>query len=399
MEKVLFYIPPDKNNYARWDGQSIRSGGHGASGSHQSTVVVAEQFIKQNIADTVLVYNFCNDTVVKGVRYIKTLDSAKDIDTLIVPSWFATHNNAFEHIKSDYPNIKNIIIWFHCPFLWGTLIASLININFPVNVSFVHLSTWSKNNVFKAIPANIKICSNHFMIPNALMSDCLPIYNVTERPNDAVFFACFERGGEVSERVWKLLKQREPHLWGKFTSIQYTDKSQCDDKISLFSKLNNARYFVYPLVLPPGSNSYSVHRDTFGCCVAEAIANGVEVLSYPVGALGEHFEDMIHWIPFPKTTSKETINESYNDIRVPEMFGDVQVEVIASMLKSLNDSYESRSLVRQQNANIVKARFDMDNIGRLWKTNMQSLQRESKPIEINRGLQSIHHKNRRGLLI
>jgi glycosyltransferase involved in cell wall biosynthesis len=68
------------------------------------------------------------------------------------------------------------------------------------------------------------------------------------------------------------------------------------DKKTLFTHLAESTYFVYPLYTP----YKDVHMDTFSCVVAEAIALGCTVLTYPLGALPENFDGYVHWLPQPE---------------------------------------------------------------------------------------------------
>lgn len=397
MNIVLFHMPADGNNYARWDGYSIRNGGHGISGSHQSFVIIAEQLVKARVISTAYLYNFCNDVVVNGVNYISDNQKvASEIDTLVIPSWYAKNNVTFSNIKQQYPQLKRLVVWFQCQLLDGTMAESLTQMTPQVEVVFMHVSQWSRLNIMKMMPSKLlERVSKHYVIPNPLMSDCLSVYNAESRGTDAVFFACFERGGEVAERVWKALKKHEPSVWGSFKSLQYNVQNACNDKMSLFATLSTARYFIYPLVLPPSYNSYSVHRDTFGCCVAEALANGVEVLSYPVGALEEHYGDMVHWIPFPPRVTKEIINNSVYDPKVPELFGDVQVAVIVEMMRKLNDTYNERATQRQLTAEKVRQLYNAERVGKMWMVSIDDM--KSIPVTTTPTLS--HAKSKRGLLL
>jgi len=402
MKHVLFLIPQDKNNHSLWDGDAIRNGGVGASGTHQSFVIVAEQMMKNKTIEQAYIHNFCKESCVNGVRYIRDTSSISSlIDTVIVLPWYAKSMHAFADLCNTYPKLKTIVVWFQCQLLEQGTALSIINSPPSLEIVFVHLSYWSKNNVIKMSPPNVLARINkHYIIPNALMSDTLPPYKGTLHPNNAIFSACFERGGEVAERVWTKVKKENPSKWGDFMACEYPDKSNQKDKNQVFQALGNARYFLYPLVLPPGPFSYSVHRDTFGCAVAEAIACGVEVLSYPVGALEEHYKDMIHWIPFPLGLTKEDINQSVTDPRIPELFGDLQVNIIANMLNTLDASYEQRAGKRAKDAERVRSMYHANTIGEMWHAYFKNETHSgvaSSTIEMRKPFS--HCKNKHGKLL
>lgn len=401
MKHVLFLIPQDKNNHSLWDGKAVRNGGVGVSGTHQSYVMVAEQMMKNKTIQQAYIHNYCNDTVVNEVMYLSDTQSISHlVDAIVVPPWYCKSTNSFTDLCNVYPNLKTIVVWFHYHLLEHGIALSIINSPSTLDIVFVHLSQWSKNNIMKMSPPNILArVSKNFVIPNALMTDALPTYTDTIHPCNATFTACFERGGEVAQRVWNKVKKQNPGKWGEFTSYAYTDTSNQRDKLQIFDALGNARYFIYPLVLPPGLSSYSVHRDTFGCAVAEAIACGVEVISYPVGALEEHFSDMIHWIPFPLGLTKEDINQSITDPRIPELFGDLQVNIIASMLETLDASYEQRVNKRAKDAERVRSMFHANKIGEMWHTcfGNEALVDKSKKAEVRKPFS--YSKNKHGKLL
>lgn len=55
------------------------------------------------------------------------------------------------------------------------------------------------------------------------------------------------------------------------------------DKLGVLRAMRRASYFLYPLTLSPSSDyPGSVHKDTFALCVAEALAMGVIVVTWPV---------------------------------------------------------------------------------------------------------------------
>lgn len=347
--EILFYIPYDHNSHTRWDGETIRTGGAGVSGSHQSMVLVAEWLAMTNDRWSVYIYNYCPNKEYNKVKYIDNLEAAYNVSTVIVPSF--AYSLAF---LNKFPKLQRVIIWYHCHF-----VLQMHDLPRHLIVDAVHLSDWSQRQVLSNSPDHR--IRHHYQIPNALMTDVLPPYNTAYRPPDAIFTPCYERGGLVAERVWSLLKHQHPDIWGQIIIKNYTSQEAQYDKRSLYALQSNVRYFIYPLVLP----TYCVHRDTFGCCVAEAIASGVEVISYPIGALPQHYGDMIHYIPLPNGLTPEFINSGYF-INVPELFADAQVKVIADFLCSLHATYDQRRKQREINAQIVKQRFNIKNIGPSW---------------------------------
>ena len=93
-----------------------------------------------------------------------------------------------------------------------------------------------------------------------------------------VFIATYERGGAVAavvaEKLGKELKTASYYLKNHPNHIASPSLS----KRALRALLDTCDIFVYPLVLPNGE----VHHDTYACCVHEAMAAGVLVVTWDV---------------------------------------------------------------------------------------------------------------------
>lgn len=372
--QALFYIPKDDNVDKRWDAQSMRIGGIGLSGTHQSYVIVAEELKRRAIVSHAYMFNFCNDVVVNDVEYISNLNKAFDAELLVIPSFITNMDFMFTDNKLLFSNLKQVVVWFHWHFLFTGLANSLVNLKQKyahIKIDFVHISRWSQQHVLKMTPPVINnLISKQGIISNAVMSDMLntPDYYSQKRSNDIIFIAGFDRGGEMAKRVWQKLKSRNPQYWGSFISKAYHIPGGCTDKKGIFELLSKAKYFIYPLVLPPEQYPYKIHRDTFACCVAEAIACGVEVLTYDVAALSEYYSGLVHFIDFPDGVTRHAINDSMADPYFWQMYHDNQVDIIANMLEQIDATYENRHFWRLQNAKQIRDKFSAFTVGDAWES-------------------------------
>ena len=356
-KSIIFYMPKDPNNHTIWNGDTIRTGGIGVSGSHLSTVIAAEALANQPGFEVYL-HNYCLDEIINKVNYVSQV-RAKTYDYLVVYPWATEHT--YEHV-----DCKNIIVWLHCPTCCGSLLNYLYKTSKPIYT--VHLAEWCKGLSMLAMPDVIASkLLKHYVVPNGLL-DPLPVINSSIHPPNSMFIASFERGGKVAQQVWSLLKERDNDRWGDFIVKAYTDKREQVDKVTIYKLFENIRYFIYPLVLPNDSHLGTVvHRDTFGCCVAEAIACGVEVFSYPVGALPEHYGDMVHWLPFPDGITANHINEDvHTQKQLPAMASAEQIQRIAAFVDKLDATYHDRASQRLDNARRVRERFSSKRIGNMW---------------------------------
>lgn len=373
--KFLFYIPHDANAHTTWDGAMVRDKGVGVSGTHLATIVAAEQLAASDPNNKCTVLYNGNNKIANGVWY-----PARDADlrgmryeVLCIPSWTGENMLSRQRVVQllEGNPIGRIIVWFHCPYCMPAmqefLVAIKQGLGRDISIDYLHIASWSARNVKRMLEGNRVInnsSTRHYIIPNPLMDDVLPALTTVQlsKPQkDFVFIASIERGGGVAQNVHNILRGRDKS-WGSFITHDYTKKDVQLDKVGVYEALKGARYFLYPLVLPSGK----VHRDTFGCCVAEAIAMGVEVVSYQIGALPEHFGDMIHWLPLPGGLNTEYFNENIDDRFVTELVSDEQIGVIVAFMEELDMTYESRRQKRLQDMIMVRNKFSSVNIGELW---------------------------------
>lgn len=356
---ILFHIPYDVHVKNRWDGEMIRHGGAAVSGTHQTLVLVAEYLAKYT-NHQIYVLNNCYNKTYKGVHYVELAQNLpNDIHTLVVLNW--TSYIPISNVRA----LQHVIAWYQCP----EYNYSLHQVLFPLSqtsnarISFMHVSEWSKSNVFKAFSGFYPLCKS-ITIPNALMIDCLPpnIDFGVSRPNTAIFFACWERGGVVAERCWEKVCKVGTGF-GDFIKLNYAGGNQKGDKTCIFNTYANARYFIYPLINPDNG---LIHRDTFACVVAEAIACGVEVLTYPVAALKEYYDGLVTWIPMPPTVTVDDVDSPYPTPSIPALGHESHDDVIVKLLMDINTNYEQRTALRQERAQKVRERFDPENLFAPW---------------------------------
>lgn len=107
-----------------------------------------------------------------------------------------------------------------------------------------------------------------------------------------VFHAAFERGGIMASRI---CDNNTLHVasYSKCNGIPNTCKFYgALNKSDIKRLLGSCEYFIYPLTLGDGR----VHHDTFACCVLEALACGVIVITYDVAALREVYGEYLQYI-------------------------------------------------------------------------------------------------------
>lgn len=311
-KNILFVMPNVKKDIeSEYNGDLIRNGGVGASGTHQSSIIVAEGLAKKGHSVTFYDSNVKPGTNI-GVKYINSKD---DIDYEKTDVLIALSQEEHRFPK-EFKDLKKLIIFFQTVELRN--IEDIYKNIKAKSREYVFVSQWAKN-------AN-KSKEGH-VIYNAVMDDMLP--EVVEKPdNSFIWNASWERGGEVAKKV-------SENLGGNFILMTYTQKDKSYDKKDIFENMNKSKYFVYPLVLP----SAHVHKDTFGCCVSESLCMGVHVITWPIACMPELYGEEgkgCHFIKIPDNFNKELL-ENYDFISEPNLLSEQAIELITDTVKSIGD--------------------------------------------------------------
>ena len=145
------------------------------------------------------------------------------------------------------------------------------------------------------------------------------------------FFPCWPRGGSAAERVARatnavIHKPSANYKLGKHAMKQELDK--CD-------------YFVYPLVLPNGS----VHHDTYGCVMHEAMACGVIVITWDIIGLRELYGDNIILLDPPPCKG---YNPNATFGRNKEMLSGTSMRKFVKKINYLNTHPEEKEALREK---------------------------------------------------
>jgi glycosyltransferase involved in cell wall biosynthesis len=194
-----------------------------------------------------------------------------------------------------------------------------------LSLGFVHISEWEKN-MTKNIVESVKtrFSSNNIETQSKILSTTIPnpifdeminevLENKPERKQHKfIFHAAWARGGNVAvDAVRKLnFDDSEFHAFDYLLATHnHQDKffnlHNGVDKKTLFTNLAESDYFIYPLYTP----YQDVHKDTFSCVAAEAIALGAIVVTYPLGALPENFDGFCQWLDFPDGVDPKKMQE------------------------------------------------------------------------------------------
>ena len=354
------------------NGETFRYGGKAVSGTEQSIFIVAEQLVKHGHDVTVTMPQL-KTSIYRGVQYIDRSDFHKSndymVDVVVIP------NMCYDvETMLLFKKINHIVVCGHCQqFDNINMVFDLCN-HFGSRLSYVHLSEWSKRACEYACP-QVKNLYNA-IIPNPLLVEDLP-QPVPKQPCSFTFHASWERGGPVACRVVNKLDLPNKVLY-RCDYVPNFDKEQYDhlvmfggmDKRALFNVINHCEYFLYPLVL----NSGSVHRDTHACCVAEAMALGAIVITYPIAALGTTYpKDVACWLELPSKCNKEIILSAVPYVTDQEFLSEEAIDNIVDQIKYLEAHPEKKDALRENARKFVIENFNEDKVGLQWKAFIESL--------------------------
>jgi hypothetical protein len=236
-----------------------------------------------------------NEILIGPVTMIEDNTICDNID-IVCPIFFVGANG-FKYILSKMDSDRTRVWLWSQLFIDERFIQEIKNDGFDVIISFLAPYVREKY--------NLSLLYSHVTIGNAIGDVFLtPLPKINKkRQGNWIFHASFERGGRVAldimERVRKCVPNaaKKIHIASYYTSdhmklhqssaIEYKyHGSLSKQKIS--DLLSETDYFVYPLVHDNGT----VHHDTYGTVMLEALARGVIVVTWNVACIpsvyGEH---------------------------------------------------------------------------------------------------------------
>ncbi len=378
-----------RSNYL--DGDTIRHGKGGGSGTDGSTIIVAEQLAAQGHEVVIaseklepaleLLYakegiHFNPGKKVRGVVYTNfefENVANKEFDILVNSLWFD---------KYDALPIKvtrGLIYWCHMQWIYG--VTEIINFAKSRNlkVGFVHISDWEKsmntgtvNTVINHVPGTLTT-----KIPNPVMDDVInEVLSVAHqrKPHQFVFHAAWARGGNVAVEAVRLLNfpDAELHAFDYLMATHdhrdsFFHRHNGADRKTVYSNIAESEYFLYPLYTP----YQDVHKDTFSCVVAEAIALGAIPITYPLGALPEYYEGHCAWLDFPAGANVPKMQSEPLSKDLTGMF--TCTDNIVKTIRYLESRPDVKQELRKNGKQYILDAFNSQKVGNMWKGFIQEL--------------------------
>jgi glycosyltransferase involved in cell wall biosynthesis len=371
----------------------MRYGKGGGSGTDGSTIIVAEQLAAHGCDVVILMEKleplletryaekgifFNPGKKIRGVTYsnfeLEGVDN-KEFDIWVNSLWFQKYKELPVKIT------KAMIYWCHMQWIYGILeLKEYAEIN-NLKLGFVNISEWERsinapiiNDTAQKIPH-----TKSTLIPNPIMDDIIEEIlseNIEKKSGTFVFHPLWSRGGNVAVEAVRQLNfpEKEFHAFDYLMCIHgHTDPffhmHNGVDKRTLFRYLAKADYFVYPLYTP----YQDVHKDTFSCVVAEAIAMGVTVVTYPLGALPENFDGYCAWLDFPEGVDRIKIQ---SESLTKDIDGKFKcTDNIVRKIEWLEKNPELKNKVRAQGKDYIFEKFNSKKVGLMWKNFIAELLR------------------------
>ena len=372
-----------RSNYL--NGDTLRYGGGGGSGTDSSSIIVAEYLVSKG-HDVVIVtealepqleqeYKKMGRVYIPGNRIRNVVYTNlnfdgvenKDFDILVNSLWF------HDYKKLPIKVSKALIYWNHMQWMYGSQeIMDYVKEN-NLTLGIVNISEWEKtmtqgtvNTIKNSIP-HIK----QTLIPNPVMDDIINevlAENPTRKKHKFIFHAAWARGGNVAIETVRHLNFPDSEFHA-FDNLMATHHHQDPffylhdgvDKKTLFTHLAESEYFIYPLYTP----YQDVHKDTFSCVIAEAIALGAIPITYPLGAVPENFQDYCVWIDFPESADPEKMQ---NEQLSKDMTGIFKYNIpnIVEKILYLENNPKVKEELRATGTEYILSKFSANVVGKLW---------------------------------
>lgn len=357
--RIAFILPGTEGREKSLNGESIRNGGASCSGTDQSVIFVAEYLAKDG-HDIVISLDkieenevaSCTNNVQYTNRLFEKIEN-KNFDILVTCLWTGDYKNL--PIKVS----KSLIYWYHLA--WGYAMHEILDYANENNLTFgmVCPSKWCEHHAYsdwEYFSNNINLPSLKKIIPNPIETDLAKKIlekNNQRDPKSSIFHAQMNRGAHLAKKAIKELD------WPDVRLMDYIDHSISKDKISLFEELSKSEYFIFPLM----TEDWTVYKDTFSCSVAEAIALGTIVITYPLGALPEVFEDNCIYLDIPYGSNLEAL---YNERLTREATYLNYTENIKNKLIELENNPSIKEKIRSQGFNYIQKNFSINTVGKAW---------------------------------
>lgn len=344
---ILFYLAMSHRNLTYKDYLD----GCGASGTDAAMLEVGRSLCQSGHQVYILVPNqpaiIDYDT---GIVYLDQMPSKAFVQLVDVfcPLWCIDQysHTIVQHIRHD----SLVLMWLHC-FMTDQYKQVLHQWAQHRQVETVVLTPYQVQHATTPPLSSMKC----HIVPNGLNKQLFEAYAnpcpVEQKRGNFTFHACFERGGAVASATCERLPVSYPKTFhiASYCPISYTPTPITKmhgnlSKVELIQLMNACDYFVYPLTLPNPPNS--MHIDTWGLCIMEAMCCGVLVVTWDVESLRRLYGERLLLVPAPEHPQyNRDAAFTYN----PNSFTDHAVDLLVGAVMKLEADPERKERMRREN--------------------------------------------------
>jgi len=383
--RIVFTVIGNSRRSNYLNGDTLRYGGGGGSGTDSSSIVIAEYLASQGhevvlVADALEprldeLYKQAGRVYTPGMKVRNVIYTNLDFDGVENREFDVLINSLWFHKYKELPIKVNkaLIYWNHMQWIYGLQeIIDYANEN-NLKLGIVNISEWEKSMTQSIVDVIKSQVSNteQTLIPNPIMDDVINEVldsNPTRKKHKFIFHAAWSRGGNVAVETVRQLNYSD----AEFHAFDYLMATHAHpdsffklhngvDKKTLFTHLAESDYFVYPLYTP----YQDVHKDTFSCVVAEAIALGAIPITYPLGALPENFEGHCVWVDFPEKADPIKMQSEPLSKDLDGIFKN-NVPKIVEKIKYLEDNPQVKEELRSKGKQYILDKFNSNKVGSMW---------------------------------
>jgi hypothetical protein len=369
MKRICFFIGKCDDRSGEWNGEIIRTGGVGVSGTDTSTVLIAEYFGSIGWDVTFISSTCKHRSTYNNVKYY-SLDYFKEesanFNILVTPPYD-------EFLNYSWGALDTLIIWCHMQHTFvEASFKKFIHLYPNANIVINYMNNFTKLATNIHSPHTSFYINNEFLIPNPLLGDIVIKENI-KKPHSFIFNTSYRRGGDVLINIFNKLSYSDKTL--KICSAYKDELSFLEsnnnieilhsiDKSTLYNRLSESEYFIYPLVAPLAQGA-NLHKDCSPCSVAEALAHEVIVLTLPVAGLLDMYKDLLVFLPFPDESKKEHHQSGYHT-PAPELYNIEFEEIVINTINFLENNPKYKELIKKRGKEFVLSQLELNLIGNKW---------------------------------
>jgi GR25 family glycosyltransferase involved in LPS biosynthesis len=381
--RILFLITGNGSRSNFVNGELMRYGEAGLSGTDTSAILVAEYLATQGYEIVLAVeksddnlinqrkergFTFTPGDVIRGVTYtyldLEGIEN-KTFEILVNCLWYGEYDNLPATIT------KAVCYWCHLAWMYYLRELKDYAIKHNLKVGYINISEWAKGhhqeniNFLKEHLSDVEVVT----LPNAMTIDVMQEIldlKLERKSKKVIFPAQWSRGGNVALRAVQELGWE-----ADFLSFDYVNLSKGIDKKTLFTELATSDYFIFPQFTP----TENVYKDVHSCAVGEAIGMGVVVVSYPLGSHEEYYGEHYIKLDFPPDIDMEKMM-SERVTAEPKMD---YTDNIVKVVKFLEENAHIKDYMREKGTPYILENFNINKIGPKWETFFNKLCLPSLP--------------------